>query len=714
MKINQPVTDTEIHFLDDEAITSTTDKKGVITGVSPAFIRLSGFSEEELLGKSHNIVRHPDMPTQAFSWLWDTVKSGKVWNGRVKNRCKNGDYYWVDAYVTPTFGEGCITGYNSLRLKPSRVQVDAADKLYADINAGRRRNPFKVNRVNIMLSKVKLWQKFAVLGLLAVLMFAMPVWQLLSRADDDITVATKESQGVAYTRNVLKLMQLVQQHRALATAVLSGDRSSVAQFESKRKEINAQINLIDETDARLASLALTDHWQEVRGQWQQLLADVPVLTLDSSIAKHGALVNALLRLNRRVADNSGLALDPEIDSYYLMLTTIHRMPELAENLGQLRSQGIVALQEKNLAAEQRATITISAEAVPKTISFITENMEKTQSRPLLSSDMKTLLDMVSAVSQVVADKVIHANTLDFPVTDYANVTTTAINQVFTVADKINTTLDDALNARIKRLASERLRLLVTALGLLAAFAVYSAYFARGLLVGIKAITESLGTLNRGKMPAHIEGNYGLELNQLKDGLNLAVSAVRTLIADTGLLAQAAVAGKLDTRADASRHLGDYRKIVEGVNATLDAVMNPLNVAANYVEQIAKGVIPEKITATYNGDFNTIKNNLNTCIDALNGLIQEMQQMSEQHELGDIDININEGRFQGSYQTMAKGVNDMVSSHIAVKKKAMGVVKAFGEGNFDAPMEQLPGKKAFINDTIELVRGNLQGFIADMQ
>ncbi|MCX7088814.1 MAG: methyl-accepting chemotaxis protein, partial [Methylococcales bacterium] len=135
---------------------------------------------------------------------------------------------------------------------------------------------------------------------------------------------------------------------------------------------------------------------------------------------------------------------------------------------------------------------------------------------------------------------------------------------------------------------------------------------------------------------------------------------------------------------------------------------------NYVEQIAKGVIPEKITATYNGDCNTIKNNLNTCIDALNGLIQEMQQMSEQHELGDIDININENRFQGSYQTMAKGVNGMVGSHIAVKKKAMAVIKAFGEGNFDAPMEQLPGKKAFINDTIELVRGNLQGFIADMQ
>ena len=327
-----------------------------------------------------------------------------------------------------------------------------------------------------MHMEIKLWQKFTVLGLLAVLMFTVPVWRLLSRANDDIVVAAKELTGVTYTRNVLKLMQLLQQHRALATAVLSGDTASVAEFESKRKEVNAQINVIDEVDAKLTSLALTNYWQDVRGQWQQLLADVPVLTLDSSIAKHSVLVNALLRFNRRVADNSGLALDPEIDSYYLMLTAIHRMPELAENLGQLRSQGIVVLQEKNLAPEKRERITISAEAVPKTIGFITENMEKTYSRPLLFSDMKTLLDMVSAVNQVVTDKIVHANTLDFPVTDYANVTTTAINQAFTVADKMSVALDDALNARIKRLESERLSLLVTALGLLAAFAVYSVYF----------------------------------------------------------------------------------------------------------------------------------------------------------------------------------------------------------------------------------------------
>ncbi|PKN48662.1 MAG: methyl-accepting chemotaxis protein, partial [Deltaproteobacteria bacterium HGW-Deltaproteobacteria-16] len=199
----------------------------------------------------------------------------------------------------------------------------------------------------------------------------------------------------------------------------------------------------------------------------------------------------------------------------------------------------------------------------------------------------------------------------------------------------------------------------------------------------------------------------------------AMAAMRTmqekinlLVSDAGMLSQAAVDGRLSTRADATRHQGDFRKVVEGVNATLDSVIRPLNVAANYVDRISKGDIPARITDHYNGDFNTIKNNLNTCIDALNGLIEEMHNMSAQHDAGDIDVKVDESRFQNAYQTMAKGVNEMVSGHIAVKRMAMTCVKAFGEGDFDAPLEQFPGKKAFINDTVEQVRSNLKALIVD--
>lgn len=136
MKNNQPVTNTEVVLGEHDTIVTQTDLKGIITYVNPDFIRISGFSEAELIGKNHNLVRHPDMPVAAFADLWDTLKKGKPWNGLVKNRCKNGDYYWVNAYVSPIEKNGALTGYTSMRTKPSRDQIEAAANLYRSLNAG--------------------------------------------------------------------------------------------------------------------------------------------------------------------------------------------------------------------------------------------------------------------------------------------------------------------------------------------------------------------------------------------------------------------------------------------------------------------------------------------------------------------------------------------------------------------------------------------------
>jgi len=185
-----------------------------------------------------------------------------------------------------------------------------------------------------------------------------------------------------------------------------------------------------------------------------------------------------------------------------------------------------------------------------------------------------------------------------------------------------------------------------------------------------------------------------------------------LTGETERLATAAVEGKLQTRADAADAYLECRPIMEGFNRILDALINPLNVTAKYVDGISKGEIPEKITDTYNGDFNTIKTNLNACIDQLSSLIREMNRMSTEHDRGDIDVVIPADKFHGAYQTMATGVNTMVMGHIAVKKKAMACLAEFGKGNFEATLEKFPGKKAFINDTIEQVRTNLKALIAD--
>ena len=137
MKKNLPITNVEQSFSDSANILSTTDIKGAIKYVNGDFINISGFTKDELYGKNHNVVRHPEMPPAAFADLWTRVKDQQSWMGIVKNRCKNGDHYWVSAYVTPIIKNGEIVEYQSVRSKPERDDVKRAEALYSQLIAGK-------------------------------------------------------------------------------------------------------------------------------------------------------------------------------------------------------------------------------------------------------------------------------------------------------------------------------------------------------------------------------------------------------------------------------------------------------------------------------------------------------------------------------------------------------------------------------------------------
>jgi len=139
MRLNTPITDTEYQLADGKTIVSTTDLQGNIRYANPYFVQVSGFTEDELIGAPQNILRHPDMPVEAFADMWRTIRAGQPWSGMVKNRCKNGDYYWVYANVTPVLENGQAVGYMSVRTKPTREQVREAAPLYAEFKAGNPR-----------------------------------------------------------------------------------------------------------------------------------------------------------------------------------------------------------------------------------------------------------------------------------------------------------------------------------------------------------------------------------------------------------------------------------------------------------------------------------------------------------------------------------------------------------------------------------------------
>lgn len=137
MRINEPVSQKERGYPDHYHLITTTDLRGKITAANEEFAEVAGYTVDELVGQPHNLIRHPDMPPGAFENLWQTIKSGESWRGMVKNRCKNGDHYWVDAFVTPIRKNGEIVEFQSVRTRPRPDQIARAEKLYAAWNRGK-------------------------------------------------------------------------------------------------------------------------------------------------------------------------------------------------------------------------------------------------------------------------------------------------------------------------------------------------------------------------------------------------------------------------------------------------------------------------------------------------------------------------------------------------------------------------------------------------
>jgi methyl-accepting chemotaxis protein len=221
-------------------------------------------------------------------------------------------------------------------------------------------------------------------------------------------------------------------------------------------------------------------------------------------------------------------------------------------------------------------------------------------------------------------------------------------------------------------------------------------------------------ISKGNIPAKITDPYNGDFNVLKGNLNMCIDAVNNLVADAGVLAKAAVEGKLATRADASKHSGDFRKVVQGVNDCLDSVINPLNVAAKYVDDISKGNIPAKITDPYNGDFNVLKNNLNTCVDAVNNLVGDAVMLAKAAVDGKLATRADASKHQGDFRKIVQGVNDTLDAVITPVNEAAATLEKVAARDMTARMVgNYNGDLAKIKTSLNLAVENLDKALAQV-
>ncbi|MFZ4860028.1 MAG: MCP four helix bundle domain-containing protein, partial [Desulfuromonadaceae bacterium] len=192
-----------------------------------------------------------------------------------------------------------------------------------------------------------------------------------------------------------------------------------------------------------------------------------------------------------------------------------------------------------------------------------------------------------------------------------------------------------------------------------------------------------------------------------------VDAIKAMTSDANMLSNAAIEGKLATRADASKHQGDYQKIVSGVNECLDAVIGPLNVAAEYVDRISKGDVPPKITDTYNGDFNEIKNNLNVCIDAVSALVADAKMLSKAAVEGKLATRADASKHQGDFKNIVQGVNDCLDSVIGPLNVAAEYVDRISKGDIPPKItDSYNGDFNEIKNNLNVAIDSVNALVAD--
>jgi PAS domain S-box-containing protein len=249
MKINMPVTPIEHILSETDSITTKTDLKGRITYANDAFLRISGFTQQELLGVSHNIVRHPDMPPEAFEDLWKSMKEARRWCGIVKNRCKNGDFYWVLANVTPLHENDKLVGYISVRSKPSPKQVAEAADAYRKFREGKAGNlKIKDGKVvkDTLLGKLLILKTIkARLILIMALMSALVITLGMLGLDG----MNKTNQGLlsVYADRTVPMGQLAEINAKLLDNRLAMVNSLVFQEEGQKNIERVRQNIIDIT-----------------------------------------------------------------------------------------------------------------------------------------------------------------------------------------------------------------------------------------------------------------------------------------------------------------------------------------------------------------------------------------------------------------------------------------------------------------------------------
>jgi len=681
MRNNQPVTQKEVIFPAGKMIVSKTDLQGRITFVNRDFIDISGFTESELLGQSHNIVRHPDMPSAAFADLWGNLKTGRPWTGLVKNRCKNGDHYWVVANATPIFENGQVSGYMSVRSLPTRTQVDAAEKAYRELREGLVRGMTvrdgQVVRAGFSWSE---WRRSRSIGqrIFAICVLLTAGMLLLGGLGIRGVSETTQRLDSVYREQVVPLQQLKEVADAYAVSIVDlshKTRDGAESFESALDKVKRAETVIQSGWKAYTANVLTPEEQRLATELQPLmkLGDEATSRLKAILAEgdRGALsvfaAQALYPAIDPISDKIG-----ELVNLQLTLAQVAVKAADEDNAAfkvrfglLIAAFGLVGLMlSVALVAAIRRPITAAAtffRSLAEGRTDVTINFEQ-RDELLAISDAARMMQIKSgwdlnSTQEILAD----AQRIQMAL-DGAEIPMTISNQdniliyMNRAAERLWTLMEPAMQQRVPGFLVANLR----NHALVDFFddeSMKSAY--RGEIAETRQLdVQMCGRILR-VTATPVRDSRGQYLGRASQWIDRTLEvAVENEVAD---IVGAAARGDFSRRVDEAGKQGFFLRLASDLNTLLQTSQLSLDEVAQVLSAIASGDLGQRVGRDYLGTFAQLKDSTNLTAEQLSAIIEQIRQASDAINVAAREIATGNQDLSSRTEEQASSLEETASS-----------------------------------------------------
>ena len=574
-----------------------------------------------------------------------------------------------------------------------------------------------------IMDRMKFYRKFVLIFLVFLIPLSVFITMQIKNAQETYEIKSSQSEGIHTNVMLRSMTQHMQEHRGMSSAYLNGDVSFKEDLKQKDSDLNKDIESLDiALNSNKDLINTLSDWEVIKTDLEKIQNNLENMTAPESFATHTALIQKTLELSQKISYDTSLLLQDEISSYILVEMTMTNLPTMAEKMGQSRAKGSGVAAKNAISTEEKQQLLNLLDNINLNLNKTENNVSLLFSEDInskvLERSYKKAAQSTELLTGTVVMEFLETDQIDIDSKEYFDLATSAINDVYGFLNEASGYLDEKANTELKN-AKINMYLMI---GMSLFSCLLIAYLFAGLYLSIKgtimnisrvAAKVSIGDLRTriqlntkdetqeiavafNKVIDNIkeqaeaarsiaEGNLGIQISPRSEedilGYSMlsVVEKLRGLVLETEKLTEAAISGDLDVRGDEEIFSGGYRHIVEGFNNTLNAMVEPLQIACDFINHVSKGDELDFIENEYMGEYGVLIDNLNLVKKSLDTLLDESGKLTLAAKDGDLSYRADLSKLPGSYGQIVGGVNSALDALVEPLNVAAGYMKKIGDG-----------------------------------